>query len=97
METINKPQITPLEMGETLKVLQIEGLAGMTMPPHSSSKEAVIVVQEGRAILKMPERDHLLKSGSTFVVPAGKEHKLSIEADFKAIAIMAVDSVINFI
>lgn len=69
----------------------------MTMPPHHSTKEAVIVVQEGRALLKMPENSHILKKGSTFIIPAGKAHALTIQEDFKAIAIMAVDSEINFI
>ncbi len=97
MLVINKPELTPIEMGDSIKTLQVKGLAGMIMPPHHSTKEAVIVVQEGQALLKMPESDHLLKKGSTFIIPAGKEHTLTIQKDFKAVAIMAVDSEINFI
>ncbi len=97
MEVINKPELTTLEIGDSIKTLQVKGLAGMTMPPHLSTKEAVIVVQEGQALLKMPEGGHLLKKGSTFIIPAGKEHALTIQKDFKAVAIMAVDSEINFI
>ncbi len=94
---ISKPELTPLEVGDSIKTIQVTGLAGMTMSPHHSTKEAVIVVQEGQALLKMPESDHLLKKGSTFIIPAGKEHTLTIQKDFKAVAIMAVDSEINFI
>lgn len=97
MEVMNKPEVTPLEMGTSVKTLKVTGLAGMTMPPHHSTKEAVIVVQEGQALLKMPESDHLLTKGSTFIIPAGKEHTLIIQKDFKAVAIMAVDSEIKFI
>lgn len=97
MEVMNKPQLVPLEMGDSIKTLQIMGLAGMIMPPHHSTKEAVIVVLEGQALLKMPESDHFLKKGSTFIIPAGKEHTLTVQKDFKAIAIMAIDSEINYI
>jgi quercetin dioxygenase-like cupin family protein len=44
----------------------------------------------------MPKSEHQLKPGTTFIIPAGKEHMLTIQKDFKAIAIMAVDSEINF-
>ncbi len=97
MEVLNKPELTPLAMGDSMKTMLVKGLAGMTMPPHHSTKEAVIVVQKGQALLKMPESEHLLKEGSTFIIPAGKEHTLTIQTDFKAIAIMATDSQINFI
>lgn len=97
MEVLNKPEITLLETGDSIKTMQVNGLAGMTMPPHHSSKEAVIVVQEGQAVLKMPASEHHLMKGSILIIPAGKEHTLVIKKDFKAVAIMAVDSVINFI
>jgi quercetin dioxygenase-like cupin family protein len=96
MEVINKPELSFLEMGDSIKTMQVKGLAGMIMPLHHSTKEAVIVVQEGQALLKMPKSEHQLKPGTTFIIPAGKEHMLTIQKDFKAIAIMAVDSEINF-
>ncbi|MCJ7468003.1 MAG: cupin domain-containing protein [Maribacter sp.] len=97
MKVMNKPELIPLEVGDSIKTMQVNGLAGMTMPRHHATKEAVIVVQEGRALLRMSERSHTLKKGSTLIIPAGKEHTLTIQQDFKAIAIMAVDSEINFI
>ncbi len=96
MEVLNKPELVHLDMGESFKTLQITGLAGMVMPSHHSTKEAVIVVQKGTARLQMPQSDHVLKKGSTFIIPAGVNHKLDILEDFKAIAIMAVDSELNF-
>jgi len=96
METLDKPQLIPLDRGESFKTLQVKGLAGMVMPPHHSTKEAVVVVQQGKALLHMPKSDHVLNVGSTFTIPAGVEHKLDILEDFKAIAIMAIDSELNF-
>ncbi len=96
METIQKPELTLLDKGSSLKTLQVIALAGMRMPPHHTTKEAVIVVQEGEALLKMPNVDHRLRQGTVFIIPAGIEHSLEIKKDFKAIAIMAADSEINF-
>ena len=97
MEVLNKPELTPLALGSTFKTLQIEGSIGMKMPSHYSTQEAVIVVQKGEALLRMPDKEHLLKAGDCFIVPAKKEHTLTIIKDLKALAIMAVKSEINFI
>lgn len=97
MKVLNKPELTPLTMGSVFKVLQVEGSTGMKMPPHHSTQEAVLVVQKGEALLQMPDGEHLLKAGDSFIVPAKKEHSLTIIKDLKALAIMAVDSQINFI
>lgn len=96
MEVLNRPQLTHLEIGKKLKVLQIQASANMGMPEHNSSHEAVIVVQEGKAILKTKDTNYILKKGSTMLVPAGLEHSLTVLKDFKAVAIMATDSIINF-
>jgi quercetin dioxygenase-like cupin family protein len=90
------PELTHLQVGENLKILQIKALAGMGMPQHHSTHEAVIVVQEGEAILKTKETDHYLKKGTSLLIPAGMEHSLRILKEFKAIAIMAKNSNINF-
>lgn len=97
MEVMNKPQLTKLVTGETFKILKVEGLAGMVMPPHHSTKEAALVVEQGEALLKMPDSEYPLQKGSVFIVPAGKEHTLTIKKDFRAVAVMAIDSEINFI
>lgn len=84
-------------MGISTKVLQIKGSAGMHMPPHHSTEEAVIIVTKGQALLTMPSINQLLCKGDTFIIPAKKEHTLKIQKDFKALVIMAVKSEINFI
>ena len=96
METIQKPELTPLDKGSALKTLQVTALTGMRMPPHYATKEAIIVVQKGEALLKMRNVDHRLKTGAVIIIPAGVEHSLEIEKGFKAIVIMAKDADINF-
>lgn len=96
MEVSNKPDLTHFAVGESLKILQINAMSGMEMPLHYSTKEAVIVVQEGEAFLRTQDREYFLESGSTLLIPANVEHSLSIILNFKAVAIMAIDSEINF-
>lgn len=96
MNNSNKPEMTPLSNGETFKTLNITAKSGMEMPLHHSTKEAVIVVLKGEAILEMPDGEHILSQGNTFIVPAMVEHSLKIKTDFHAIAIMENTSAIQF-
>ncbi len=96
METVQRPQLTLIDKGNSLKTLQVKALTGMKMPPHHTTKEAVIVVQKGEAILKMPNEDHTLKKGTVFIIPSGVNHSLEILKDFEATVIMAIDAEINF-
>ena len=47
MDTRNKPEMKPLKTGTAFKVLQITGKAGMVMPLHRTTQEAVVIVQVG--------------------------------------------------
>lgn len=96
METLNKPELNLLKSGSSLKTLQISASSGMVMPLHHATKEAVIVIQEGEALLKMSDSEQQLTKGMTYIIPALVNHSLEIKKDFKAIAIMAVDSDIAF-
>ena len=96
MENSNKPQMIPLDKGEIFKTLNITAKAGMEMPLHHSTKEAVIVVLKGEAILKMPDGEHKLSQDTIIIIPAMVEHSLKINSDFHAIAIMENTSAIEF-
>ena len=96
METIEKPTMMLLKIGKTFKVLSVTGKKGMTMPSHHSTKEAIIIVQEGSAVLTMANAEYVLQKEEVFIIPAGEQHSLSLKSDFKAIAIMEVDSNIEF-
>ena len=96
LNTLNKPELNLLNVGTSLKTFQVSALGGMFMPLHHATKETVIVVQQGTAILKMAKTEHVLEEGVSFIIPALVDHSLEIKTDFKAIAIMAVDSDIEF-
>jgi quercetin dioxygenase-like cupin family protein len=97
MNTQNRPNLVTLNTGESFKIHQVTGRQGMVMPSHYSTKEAVVIVLEGTAHLKIDETEHLLESGSTFIIPANKNHTLTLQADFKAVVIMPNDSDIKFV
>jgi|SRR5699024_10195049 len=96
METINRPEMLLLEKGENFKILQVRAKAGMVMPQHHTTEEAVICVQEGEALLKMADGDHLMKKGVAKIIGAGEDHTLEVNKDFKAIVTMALHSEIEF-
>lgn len=96
MEALNRPELALLKTGESFKVFKVTGRAGMTMPLHHSTKEAVVMVQEGSALLKIGGKQHLLQKGDAFVIPAGQNHSLSLETELKAFVVMAPDSSIEF-
>lgn len=96
MKTSGLPEMIPLKNGESLKIFQINAKARMKMPLHHSTKEAVVVIQEGHALLKINNVKHLLQKDSTFIIPAQQNHTLSVKTKFKALLIMAEDSKIEF-
>jgi quercetin dioxygenase-like cupin family protein len=90
------PKLKLLDMGESFQTIQMHGLAGMVIPFQRNTKETAITVLEGLALLQLPDTDHFLRKGSSFLVPAGIPHSLNIIEDFKAITVMTVDSEIQF-
>lgn len=97
MKTTNKPEIVLLKTGALFKVLKVNGQYGMQMPLHYSTKEAVIIVHEGSALLKIDEKEHLLQDGDSFIIPARQNHNLSVKSEFKALVIMPLDANIEFV
>jgi quercetin dioxygenase-like cupin family protein len=91
------PQMVILDIGKSFKVLQITGSEGMSMPPHHSTKEAVIIILRGTATLSMNGIDHSLKEHESMIIPADQRHSLRINETFKAHVIMESDSQIKFI
>lgn len=97
METSNKPGLVSLKTGASFKVLKVTGQSGMQMPLHYSTKEAVLIVQEGSALLKVDQKGQLLQAGDSFIIPARQNHNLSLKSNFKALVIMPLDSNIEFV
>lgn len=96
MKETERPEMKSLLNGAYFKTLDITARAGMEMPLHHSTQEAVIVVLKGNAILKMPNKEHSLAEGKTFIIPPMVAHSLKIKTDFHAIAIMENTSAIAF-
>src|SRR5699024_9227276 len=95
-DVITKPQMTPYDNGKLFKTLKVTAKAGMKMPSHHATSEAVIVVHKGEALLKISNETHRLTAGSSFTIPKKKEHSLEVLKDFEAFAIMTNDTDIQF-
>lgn len=96
METLSKPQLRPLQIGEEFRSLEIRAEAGAVMPAHHCTTEAVIVVLHGEATLGMEDGDTHLIEGASLLIPAGKIHTLNVHREFKATVIMGSTATLEF-
>lgn len=96
MDTLEKPQLIPLYLGEQFKVLEVSGNAEANMPLHYCTSEAVINIQKGRAILSMDGEEKKLLPGVSILLPANKVHSLKVIEALKAFVVMARDAAIKF-
>jgi|SRR5690606_2076670 len=96
MKTIEKPQLSPLHLGEQFKVLEVTGNAKADMPIHYCTSEAVVIIQQGRAILIIDEAEKELTPGMSVLLPAKKKHSLKIIEPLKAQVVMAKEASIEF-
>ena len=96
METLAKPQLKPIQIGEQFKTLEVTAEAGAVMPPHHCTSDAVVVVLEGAATLVMEGGDTPLSAGTSFLIPVGKVHMLNVTRTFKATVIMGSSATLEF-
>jgi quercetin dioxygenase-like cupin family protein len=96
METLTKPEMTVAQVGNKFKVFKVRGGRGAEMPNHISTKEAVVVVLQGEAVLKIQGKEIRLKTSDSAIIPAQVPHTLQIEEDFVSDVIMEIDSEIKF-
>ena len=96
MDTQIKPEMRVFQTGDKFKVLKVKGLKGAVMPSHFSTKEAVIIVLEGEAILNLSEKQIHLKAKDSAIIPANEIHTLQITETLLANVIMEMDSDIKF-
>lgn len=96
MKIKEAPQIIIRQSGNSVKVLQVTGMEGMDIPEHFCTKEAVLVVQKGTAILTMDGKQNALMRDQSFIIPGGKTHTLNMKGAFQAVVIMDIDSEIKF-
>jgi quercetin dioxygenase-like cupin family protein len=91
------PELKVSKRGKSYKVFEVTGDEGALMPPHLSTKEAVVIVQEGEAELSIENSNSYFTKNDVFIIPAGTVHSLSIKKKFKSIVIMQLDSEIEFV
>ncbi|MCB0372421.1 MAG: hypothetical protein KDD31_05395 [Muricauda sp.] len=58
MATTNRPQLQTLIEGETYKAILLNGIPGMVIPYHHNTGEALLMVNEGKALLRMADGEH---------------------------------------
>ena len=91
-----KPEFVVFQTGESFKVIQVTGKAEMVTPLYYSTREAVIVVLVGSAILAIDHKKYLLQKGNSWVIPALQKHTLLLKTEFKARVVMPQDSMMEF-
>lgn len=96
MDTHKKPEMSLSQIGSKFKVLKVTGEKGMQMPSHFSTKEAVIVVLQGEAILNLMDKKIHLKPHESAIIPAGEPHTLELKSTFQADVVMEIESEIQF-
>ena len=97
MNTQNIPKLVTVKTGDSFKIHEVTGQAGMKMPLHYSTREAVVTVQKGSAILNIDEQEIHLAVNDSYIIPAHKNHSLRLETEFRSLVVMAVDSNIEFV
>lgn len=79
------------------KILSVGLGSGEEMPRHYATSDAFIVVKEGKGVLKLGEREHVLEAGATLLIPANEPHSLHIPENFAAEVVLAAGAQINFL
>ena len=97
MKILDKPNLMKICKGNELQTYQVFGSCGDIMPHNTTDSEAVLIVVRGAASLDTPEISCIIQEGSSSILRAGKEHKLTILRDFMAIMVMERESRIDFI
>jgi len=88
MEKVTKPKVKMLTSGNKLMAKQMQAKAGELLPIHLANAESILLVQEGECIIKLNDKDNILKQGDAFVVPPDVKHQIKVNRDFKAVHFM---------
>lgn len=88
MDKVTKPKIKILASGNKLIAKQMQANAGELLPAHVASDESILLVQEGECIFKINDKDQVLKSDDSIVVPPDVRHQIKVNKDFKAVHFM---------
>ena len=79
---------TTLAEGTDLVAKRMQASTGTSFPRHKASVESVLVVTEGRCIVRYDDRHQELNVGDTAVIPAGDWHHVEADPSFTAVHVM---------
>ncbi|MEO8569378.1 MAG: cupin domain-containing protein [Ginsengibacter sp.] len=79
------------------KVIEVTLNDGEVMPQHKATSDAFILVKEGTGKIIFSDNEIELQQGSTFMIPANKEHRLQVHEAFNACIIFAPEAEIKFL
>lgn len=78
------------------KILKVTLAKGEEMPRHHASSDAFIIVEKGKAKVRLLEREEVLEQGATLHIPADEPHSLQVLEDFVAHVVLAAEAKIQF-
>lgn len=85
-----------VQITDHYKVIKVEFAAGYSMPRHTATSDAFLIVESGSALLIFEKETLELSKGVTQSIPANEQHMLKIIDDFKAYIVMGNEAKINF-
>lgn len=85
-----------LQEGAVLVTKEMKGTDAAAFPKHTASLESALIMLEGAATITFPDAAHTLRTGDTFIVPAGVVHQIVGSPDFTAVHVMPKDIRFNF-
>lgn len=74
-------KVEKLLNSDTCETIMIRIEANHTLPSHTTSKEALLVMQQGEAIFEIEDKKFNLKKGDNFIIPVNIEHSVIANTD----------------
>ncbi len=75
-------------LGPGLVAKQMQASAGQSFPRHRASAESVLVVTEGRCIIRFTATDQTVGAGQTAVITANEWHHVEASPSFTAVHVI---------
>ncbi len=96
MEKAVIPNVTVLATGTDFVTKQMQANAGEVMPLHHADQESMLFIYEGDCILRINDKEILLKPGEAATIPALVKHQIKAVTDYKGIHFMPKDIKFEF-
>lgn len=77
-----------LAEGSDLVAKQMQATAGQSFPRHKASAESVLVVTDGRCIIRFDGTQQTVEAGQVAVIAADEWHQVEADPSFVAVHVM---------